>query len=90
MSDDDMYWPDKHPWSRRPAPRTPARAPVVIKVIANGAKNLTLECLASSSVRARRLLVVIALGPLRFLRRGRETTADDSGASSYRRCLASS
>jgi hypothetical protein len=29
MSDDDMYWPDKYPWSRRPAPRTPARAPVV-------------------------------------------------------------
>ena len=28
MSDDDMYWPDKYPWSRRPAPRTPARTPV--------------------------------------------------------------
>ena len=33
MSDDDMYWPDKYPWSRRPAPRTPARSPVVFKVI---------------------------------------------------------
>jgi hypothetical protein len=33
MSDDDMYWADKYPWSRRPAPRTPARAPVMFKVI---------------------------------------------------------
>ena len=33
MSDDDMYWPDKYPWSRRPAPRTPARAPVMFRVI---------------------------------------------------------
>jgi hypothetical protein len=28
MSDDDMYWPDKYPWSRRPTPQTPARVPV--------------------------------------------------------------
>jgi hypothetical protein len=33
MSDDDMYWPDKYPWSRRPAPRPPARAPVMHNVI---------------------------------------------------------
>jgi hypothetical protein len=26
MSDDDMYWPDKYPWSRRPAPRRPVTA----------------------------------------------------------------
>jgi hypothetical protein len=33
MSDDDMYWPHKYPWSRRPAPRTLAHAPVMFRAI---------------------------------------------------------
>jgi hypothetical protein len=33
MSDDEMYWPNEYPWSRRPAPRKPARAPVIFRVI---------------------------------------------------------